>query len=85
MDDAIRIYLLEIGNMPVLTDEEERAAVRQIHATGMRFRQDVLACEFVLRGAMDRIRAVCEGREPFHQVVEEAGMVRFCRADSSPQ
>ena len=77
MDDAIRIYLLEIGNMPVLTDEEERAAVRQIHATCARFRQDVLACEFVLRGAMDHIRAVGDGREPFQEVVEEAGAIRF--------
>ncbi len=74
--DTIRIYLLEIRNMPTLTDEQERAAVRQIHATGMRFRQDVLACEFVLRGAMGLMRAVCDGREPFHEVVEETGMIR---------
>ena len=85
MDDAIRIYLLEIRNMPVLTDEEERAAVRQIHATGMRFRQDVLACEFVLQGAMDRVRAVCEGRESFHQVVEEAGMPLAAERTRAPQ
>ena len=75
MDEAIRIYLLEIRNMPVLTDEEERAAVRQIHATGMRFRQEALACGFVLRGAMDHMRAVCDGREPFYVHVEEGGAV----------
>ncbi|MGD0896708.1 MAG: sigma-70 factor domain-containing protein, partial [Thermoguttaceae bacterium] len=76
MDEDIRIYLLEIGKMPLLTAGEERAAVRQIRAAGMRFRRDVLACEFVLRGAMDRIRAVCDGREPFYQVVEEAATIR---------
>ncbi len=49
MDDAIRIYLLDIRDMPVLTDEEERLAVRQIQTTGMRFREDELACEFARR------------------------------------
>ncbi len=75
MDDVIRIYLLELRNMPLLTAEEERAAIRQIRTTRMRFRRHALACEFVLRGAIDSIGAACEGREPFHQVVEESAAI----------
>jgi len=68
--------LLDIGRTPLLTAAEERAAMRRIRDTGLQFRCDLLACQLVLRGALERLHAVCDGREPIYQVVEGAAAIR---------
>jgi len=76
VDASLRVYLLDIGRTPLLTADEERAAMRRIRDAGMQFRCDLLACELVLDGALERLRAVCDGREPVYQVVEWAAAIR---------
>jgi RNA polymerase primary sigma factor len=70
VEESIRLYLLEIGKLPRLTPEEERAAIAEVQRARERFRLDLLRNELVLRSAVERLRAVCEGREVFYQVVE---------------
>jgi len=69
VDQAICTYLKEIGTLPMLTAEDEVSAVRMIHQRTRRFRHNLLSSEFVLRGALERLRAVLDRREPLHRVV----------------
>ncbi len=75
MDESIRLYLLEVGKLPRLTRGEERAAVAEVQRTRSRFRLSALQNEFVLRSAIERMAAVCDGHEVFHQVVEVSATI----------
>ena len=76
MDASLRVYLLDIGRTPLLAAAEERTAMRRVRDTGLQFRCDLLACEFVLHGALERLHAVCDGREPVYRAVEWAAAIR---------
>jgi RNA polymerase primary sigma factor len=75
--ESIRLYLLQIAKLPRLTVEEERAAITEVQRARTRFRRDLLRNEFVLRSAVERLRAVCDGREAFHQVVEVSATIPY--------
>ena len=77
--ESIRLYLLEIGKLPRLVAEEERAAIAAVQRSRGRFRLNALENEFVLRSAIERLAAVCEGREAFHQVVEVSATLPTCQ------
>jgi RNA polymerase primary sigma factor len=69
------MYLMEIGKLPRLTPEEQQAAIAAVVRTRTRFRLDALENEFVLCSAVERLRAMCDGREPFYQALECSVMI----------
>jgi RNA polymerase primary sigma factor len=58
VDDAVRMYLMQMGEIPLLSRAEEIAAAKQIEATRTRFRNSLLANDFVLQGATSALEKV---------------------------
>lgn len=70
IDDPVRIYLMQMGEIPLLNRDEEIAAAKQIERTRTRFRQSVLACDYVLHGAAGLLRKVRDGELRLDRTVE---------------
>ena len=49
IDDPVRMYLTQMGNIPLLTRNEEIALAKKIEVTRKRFRRKVLECDGALR------------------------------------
>ncbi|MEN0109351.1 MAG: sigma-70 family RNA polymerase sigma factor [Planctomycetota bacterium] len=58
VDDPVRMYLMQMGEIPMLNREEEIASAKAIEATRTRFRRTLLCNDFVLRGAVDLLEKV---------------------------
>jgi len=53
IDDPIRVYLMQMGRIPLLTREEEVSAAVKIDKARFSFRNTMLATDFMLQGAVD--------------------------------
>ena len=62
MNHVIAVYLAQMGEIPLLDRKTELQAARQIAMARRRFRQTMLATDFVLREAIVRLKDVFEGR-----------------------
>ena len=49
IDDPVRMYLMQMGEIPLLSRGQEIACAKQIEATRTRFRRRMLASDFMLR------------------------------------
>ena len=58
IDDPVRMYLMQMGEIPMLTRQEEVNAARQIDHWRRRFRMSLLASDFVLQGAVNLLQKV---------------------------
>jgi RNA polymerase primary sigma factor len=70
IDDPVRIYLMQMGEIPLLNREEEVDAAKQIERTRDNFRRSVLASDFVLHGAVTLLRKVRDGELRLDRTVE---------------
>lgn len=70
VDDPIRLYLSEIGRVPLLTRPQEIELARQVETTRTRFRRMLLDCDFVLRAAVGLLQRVHEGTLAFDRTVQ---------------
>ena len=61
-DDPIRIYLVQMGDIPMLTRDEERRAAREIETTRRAFRRAVLKMDWVVRDAVELLTKIQRGR-----------------------
>ena len=48
-DDPVRMYLTQMGEIPLLTRQQEITLARQIENTRTAFRRRLLACDYVIR------------------------------------
>ena len=69
-DDPVRMYLTQMGEIPLLSRREEVTLARQIEETRAKFRRHVIACDYVMQSAVKVLRRVHEGELPFDRTVQ---------------
>ncbi len=69
-DDPVRMYLTQMGEIPLLTRQEEINLARRIEKTRTDFRRRLLACDFVIRAAYKVLSRVHRGELPFDRTVQ---------------
>jgi RNA polymerase primary sigma factor len=67
--DPIRMYLSQMGNIPLLSREREIYLAKQIEITRKRFRRTALESDFALRLAVDTFERVHSGELPFERTL----------------
>jgi len=72
IDDPVRMYLTQMGNIPLLTRNEEIALAKKIEVTRKRFRRKVLECDGALRQVVETLKRVHSGELPFDRTVKAA-------------
>ena len=70
IDDPIRMYLMQMGDIPMLSRDEELEAAQRIEVTQKRYRTQLLASDYVLRGATDLLKKVKNGELRIDRTVE---------------
>ncbi len=69
-DDPVRMYLTQMGEIPLLTRQEEINLARRIETTRTAFRRRLLACDYVIRMAYKVLSRVHRGELPFDRTVQ---------------
>jgi RNA polymerase primary sigma factor len=70
IDDPVRMYLTQMGEIPLLKREEEISLAKRIEVTRKRFRRKVLECDYALRNVVDTLKRVHSGELPFDRTVK---------------
>jgi RNA polymerase primary sigma factor len=69
-EDPVRMYLMQMGQIPMLTRGQEVSAAKQIERTRMRYRHSMLATDFVLQGALRILQQVGTGELRLDRTIE---------------
>ncbi len=69
-DDPVRMYLTQMGEIPLLTRHEEIRLARRIEVTRRRFRTRLLECDYVIQAAYKILKRVHQGELPFDRTVQ---------------
>jgi RNA polymerase primary sigma factor len=69
-DDPVRMYLTQMGEIPLLTRQQEINLARRIETTRTAFRRRLLACDYVIRSAYKVLKRVHRGELPFDRTVQ---------------
>ncbi len=72
VDDPIRMYMAQMGCIPLLTREEELRLAKKIELTRMVFRLRCLQCDYVAVQVVDTLRLVLDGTLPFDRTMRNA-------------
>jgi len=70
IDDPVRLYLLQMGGIPLLTRDTEVSSARQIEHWRRRFRATMLGNDLVLAGAISLLEQVQAGRLRLDRTIE---------------
>ncbi|MGD9724449.1 MAG: RNA polymerase sigma factor RpoD/SigA [Pirellulales bacterium] len=70
IDDPVRIYLMQMGEIPLLSRAQELSSARQIEKTRAHFRHNMLASDFVLHGAVHLLEKVRDGALRLDRTIE---------------
>jgi len=70
IDDPIRLYLLQMGGIPLLNRETEVASAREIERWRRQFRHTLLANDLVLSGAVGLLKRVQAGTLRLDRTIE---------------
>jgi RNA polymerase primary sigma factor len=70
IDDPVRMYLMQMGEIPLLTRAQEIAAAKEIERTRTRFRHTMLANDYLLQGAVMLLRKVRDGQLRLDRTIE---------------
>ena len=69
-DDPVRMYLTQMGEIPLLTRQEEISLAKRIEDTRRQFRTRLLECDYVIQMAYKTLKRVYEGELPFDRTVQ---------------
>ena len=70
IDDPVRMYLTQMGEIPLLTREQEINLARQIEVTRRHFRKLIMATGFALREGIQIVEDVESGRLAFDRTLK---------------
>lgn len=69
-NDPVRMYLMQMGQIPLLTRAEEISSARQIERTRSKYRHWMLATDFMLQGATKLLEQVRDGKLRLDRTIE---------------
>ena len=70
IDDPVRMYLTQMGEIPLLKRDEEISLAKKIEVTRKRFRRKVLECDYALSNVVETLKRVHTGELPFDRTVK---------------
>ena len=70
IDDPVRMYLTQMGEIPLLTRPQEIALAKKIEMTRMHFRRRVLESDYCLQQAREILAHVYAGNLPFDRTMK---------------
>ena len=69
-DDPVRMYLMQMGQIPLLNRAQEIASAKVIERTRLRYRHSMLATDYVLQGAVEALERVRDGQLRLDRTIE---------------
>lgn len=70
IDDPIRMYLTQMGEIPLLTRDDEISLARKIELARMAFRRKMLESDYCARNAIEILKEVHEGTLSFDRTMK---------------
>ena len=70
IDDPVRMYLTQMGEIPLLTREQEISLAKKIEVTRKRFRRHLLESEYALKLSIDILTKVHRSELPFDRTIK---------------
>ncbi len=70
IEDPVRIYLMQMGEIPLLSRREEYSAARQIERSRRRFRHGLLATDYALHAATELLQKIRDGKLRLDRTIE---------------
>ncbi len=69
-DDPVRVYLMQMGEIPLLTRQQELTSAIRIEGTRTRYRNWMVATDFILQGATKLLEQVRDGKLRLDRTIE---------------
>jgi RNA polymerase primary sigma factor len=69
-EDPVRMYLMQMGQIPLLTRDQEVAAAQQIEATRERYRHCMMSTDFMLQAALKLLQQVRDKQLRLDRTIE---------------
>ena len=70
IDDPIRMYLTQMGQIPLLSRNDEIALARKIELARMAFRRKMLQCDYCAKNSLDLLQQVHDGSMSFDRTIK---------------
>jgi len=70
IDDPIRMYLTQMGQIPLLIRKDEIALARKIEIARMAFRRKMLQCDYCARNSVELLQQVHDGSMSFDRTIK---------------
>ena len=70
IDDPVRMYLMQMGQIPLLSRDEELTAAMEIEKARFQYRNNMLSTDFMLRGAFDALEKVLNRKLRLDRTIE---------------
>lgn len=70
IDDPVRMYLTQMGSIPLLTRDQEISLAKKIEVTRKRFRRKVLECDYALVNVVETLQRVHTNELPFDRTIK---------------
>jgi RNA polymerase primary sigma factor len=70
IDDPVRIYLMQMGSIPMLNHKEETAIARQIERNRRNYRYCMLASDYVLHAAVNMLQNIRDNKLRLDRTIE---------------
>ncbi len=70
IEDPVRIYLTQMGELPLLSREEEISLAKTIEVTRRRYRHHLLENDYVAQQTVEVLQRVSDGQLPFDRTIK---------------